>query len=93
MAPVARQKARIHANSAAQNAACLAVEATEEEEDGRGTEEEEEEEEEGMLILAVSLSSSGAEAGGAEGRAMGKGPAVEKRNFNNREGNFAPATL
>ncbi len=91
MAPVARQKARIHANSAAQNAACLAVEATEEEEDGRGTEEEEEEE--GMLILAVSLSSSGAEAGGAEGRAMGKGPAVEKRNFNNREGNFAPATL
>ncbi len=90
MAPVARQKARIHANSAAQNAACLAVEATEAEEDGRGTEEEEEE---GMLILAVSLSSSGAEAGGAEGRAMGKGPAVEKRNFNNREGNFAPATL
>ncbi len=35
----------------------------------------------------------GGVGGGAGGGAMGKGPAVEKRNFNNREGNFAPATL
>ena len=88
MAPVARQKARIHANSAAQNAACLAVEATEAVEDGRGTEEEEEE---GMLILAVSLSSSGAEAEGAEGRAIVR-PCGEQ-DFNNKEGNSEAPTF